>query len=491
MSSTRLVFGLLMVFLILPTPGFAQDSYPPGYPGMFGIGLNLNNPAEGVPFGIEGKFDLPDSSYQVESIQLKTAEENIIRIEIAVLKKDISDPDPMPSVAHFVLAVEGLKTGFYTVLVVINGEISYKEGFYVGTVILPTPTPTPPPLVSEPQVEIIPGEPDVKDTVVARVTGFLPDASFSITETSIEFRMEMILLQMHVETSGAGDQVKTPFTREFTLGPLPPNGYAAMLVVNGIEAIYTKFIVQDKDNPPVVKPYFNIMNTRIQVIPDNPKPDEEFTIYLEGEFPTSGYTFLDKKVEPEEGCVSVEITIQEPDGPVDEVITSFSEIMGTLRLPEGVYKIEARINGAFLEPYRLAVGETNATGIPSDLLAYRLADNSGRAVDWLVLDESNNFERYNQAITAGQIEKGAVPDSDWSTLMDSLNRSNFAELDPEYKPAQEIPNGMVYTLTYNNKTVTVHQGASIPPALGKTIDILNTLLNRPAQSSAPGWEMVD
>ncbi|MFB3789671.1 MAG: hypothetical protein ACE15F_25255 [bacterium] len=451
--------------------------------------MNLNNPAEGVPFGIEAKFDLPDSSYQVESIQLKTAEENIIRIEIAVLKKDIIDPDPMPSVAHFVLAVEGLKTGFYTVLVVINGEISYKEGFYVGNVVLPTPTPTPPPLVFEPLVEIIPAEPDVKDTVVARVTGFLPDASYAITETSVEFRMEMIWLQMQVETSGAGDQVKIPFTREFTLGQLPVNGYAAMLVVNGIEAVYTKFVVQDKDNPPVVKPYFNIMNTRIQVIPDNPKPDEEFTMYLEGEFPTSGYAFLEKKVEAMEGRISVDVSLQEPSGPVDEVITAFSEVIGTLRLPEGVYKIEARINGAFLEPYRLAVGETNSTGIPSDLLAYRLADSSSGALEWLVLDESNNYERYNQAITTGQIEKGAVPDSDWSRLLDSLNRANFAELDAEYKPVQPVENGLIYEISFNNKTVKVHQGANIPPALGETLDILNTIMNRPAQSSTPGWNL--
>lgn len=482
--------GLLMVFLILPTLGYAQDSYPPGYPGMFYVGLHLNNPAEGVPFAIEGKFDLPDSSYQVESLQLKTSEENIIRIEIAVLKKAISDPAPMPRVEHFVLAVEGLKTGFYTVLVVINGEISYKEGFYVGTgtVVLPTPTPIPPPLIFEPQVEIIPAEPDVKDTVVARVTGFLPDASYAITETSMETRMERILLHMQVETTGAGEQVKIPFTQEFTLGQLVPNGYAVMLMVNGIEAVYTKFIVQDKDNPPAVKPYFNIMNTRIRIIPFNPKPDEEFTIYLEGEFPTPGYTFHEKKVEAKEGWVSVEVTIQEPDGPVDEIITSFSEIMGTLRLPEGVYKIEARINGAFLEPCRLAVGETNATGIPTDLLAYRLTDSSGRAVDWLVLDESNHFERYNQAITTGQIEKGAVPDSDWSRLLDSLNRANFAALDSEYKPSQPVANGMIYQITYNNKTVAVHQGANIPPALGETLDLLNTILNRPAQSSAPGWE---
>lgn len=496
MKSSLHGLGLLIVLLISPLYSVAQDTYPPGFPGMFGVGLHLGHPAEGVPFGIEGKIDLPDSSYLVESVQPKVGEDNIIHIDIAVLKKDITDPSPMPRVESFVLAMEGLKAGTYTVLVSINGEISYKEGFYVGDVVVPTPVPTPAPPFYEPRIEIIPPEPDVKDTVVARLTGFLPDASYSIANTSLEFRMEMIFIHMQVETTGAGDPVtgdsaRTPVTREFTLGQLPPNGYAVMLVVNGIEAVYTKFIVQDKDNPPVVKPYFNIMNTRIHVIPANPKPDEEFTIYLQGEFPTPGYAFLGKKVEATEGCISVDVSLQEPSGPVNEVITAFSEVMGALQLPAGIYKIEAKVNGAFLEPYRLAVGETNSTGIPSDLLAYRLEGSAGWAADWLVLDESNNFARYNQAITTGQIEKGAVPDPDWSTLMDSLYRSNFAELDSEYKPDQPVQNGLVYTITYNNKTVTVHQGANIPPALGETIDILNTIMNRPAQSSTPGWDLYD
>src|SRR5690606_4068994 len=93
----------------------------------------------------------------------------------------------------------------------------------------------------------------------------------------------------------------TPARYQFELGQLAAGDYVTPLMVNGIEVGYYKFsvnggIVPDPHPEPTPVPRPIPFDARVIVEPAEPEPNEPFTLYLAGIFPTPGYTFTKKQV---------------------------------------------------------------------------------------------------------------------------------------------------------------------------------------------------
>lgn len=95
------------------------------------------------------------------------------------------------------------------------------------------------------------------------------------------------------------------------------------------------------------------------------------------------------------------------------------------------------------------------------------------------LDLAGNFKRYIQRSGNGDLGFGDVPPHMWERFQNTFSTLDFDSLSSSYEAEIPISDGFVYSINYAGKSVTVQQGADIPPALDESISLLEEFMALP------------
>ncbi len=229
--------------------------------------------------------------------------------------------------------------------------------------------------------------------------------------------------------------------------------------------------------PAVFPPSIPLYNPTIVTEPVVPRAGEEFSIYLTGEFPSTGYTFVEKSITIAESYpeqIFIRITVKEPEGPAATVITPFHELIGTATLGAGNKPINADVNGERIYSAILTVGGDAENA----LVRFERSGGLMGATTVFSLYPSGYVEFEHDPVMEDQLERGQVLRPALEELIERLNGISFESIDPHYKPQAPIADGYNYILSYNElDKISVDQGADVPPELKEVLTLLEEIMD--------------
>ncbi len=437
-----------------------------------------STPVDGNTAVIEGELIFPDENYRLQSLEpIRTeAGDVILKAVVGITEKYILNP--VPVVEPFSFQIESINKDRLRVMVEINGEMVHRDEFILNGEIRPTPTPRQPSLLKEAIITIKPENPKDGDEIHAAVSGHFTNSRHRISDSSIQYQEDAIILDLRVISEEIGNTVITPVSHDFNLGNLKAGGYAVILIVNGVETAYDKFFIQG-DTDPDPNQDQTPFHSRIWIEYEEPWAGHPFTIYLVGEFPSSGYSFKEKELTVNGSSIEASVIIEEPTDEVLTVIDPFREPIGTIALEEGRYQLNSMVNGQKLPTFVFTVGKSRPTEKPKNSMLTFTRDGGFAGMhNVLNVDVLGNYTIEGLPIDS-KIHFGMVPSDRWSQFLSLLRSVDFQSLDPVYDTDLTIADGFVYTVEYAGNTVRVYQEARMPESLESLISLLEQMLSLP------------
>ncbi|MEW6236958.1 MAG: hypothetical protein AB1656_16360 [Candidatus Omnitrophota bacterium] len=484
--SRKLVYFGLFSFLGLMVDAGAFAGGNPSEDVRIKFNVFPWEPVAGQTVEIQGEIVIIGGQYILKSVSQSLQEGGLIVVDVVV--EENANPTPnVVSMEPFHLSLGELPAGGYTVLGQINGVAQYKMAFAVYSEPRPTPTPGPKPLLSDASILISPEMPSATDEIRITVNGQFSSARYSIADAKAEILPDAVLLWVNVQEAEIGAEVITPISHEFNIGTMPPGGYAVILYVNGIEAAYNKFMVLGEYYPyPLPEPPTGPYSSRLWIEPPDPREGEEFTVYLFGEFPSTGYTFEDKNIElTDNNTFKVSVKIAEPNGPALTIMTPFREPLGTFALNQGVYEAIGEVNGVALPEmiFKVSGDVPDDPGvIDPNMKSFVIFTREGGFAglyDSIHIDSSGYFMHMNRIVDSYPSVYGKIPEELWNQLLTALNAADFSAYESVYKPDSEVADGFTYTIAYGGKDVVILQEAAIPETLQTILALLEKVLSLP------------
>lgn len=324
--------------------------------------VSPTQPAANQPVELFATGMLPSWAYSVSN---GTAEVrgNEIHVDLPIIALMIYIEDPEPVKVHEPIARFMLEEGEYTVHSTISMEEQPPFTFTVGPPVEIDFETTAP--FFDASIQVDPPKPSPGEDVFLRVTGLLPDTSWSVTQSSFEIENEIIFLRMETESDGIGLDVLTPVEEVFSVGPLAEGVYVVTLEVNGITADKASFRVFDRPIDgeliplPPDFPVSNIHNAMLIAEPNPAQPGDAVRFTLDGEFSTPGYSIeILKPLSVDGDAISAVVNIIEPTEEIMITVTDpFRFELGELVLDEGLYYAYVATGNNRIAMTRVVVGD--------------------------------------------------------------------------------------------------------------------------------------
>ncbi|HPA47072.1 MAG TPA: hypothetical protein PK395_15005 [bacterium] len=313
-----------------------------------------------------------------------------------------------------------------------------------------------------------------RDIVNLKVTGDFPATNYQVGSLTYEIENNLITVSMTIEqTAEVGATILVPVEQIIQVEPLRDGAYAAFLEVNGTEMACTKFRIDtdpSNDPNPEPTPIPVPFNLSVTTEPEHPSPNEQFSVYINGEFPSPGYTFVKKELAIAESLpeiLMVQLEIQEPTEQQPAVKTGFRELVGTASISAGWHPVYIILDGQRVHSMSILVGDD-----PYELLVeFTRSGGFAGVYETLMLTRNGIVEVHSSAVGKAQISEASMEE-----ILDLIDAVPFDTLEPSYAPDPLIADGYGYTLCYKqNYKVSVEQGADAPAELLKLIERLERL----------------
>ena len=266
------------------------------------------------------------------------------------------------------------------------------------------------------------------------------------------------------------------FTVQMAQGAELPSDLESLRAI--LEEILDGRLLEEPEIPSEPEKPVTIYNPGIVLDPAEPQPNKEFSITLTGEFPSPGYTFVEKRINIAESYpeqLFIDIVVREPDGPAAAVITPFKEILGVTALGEGNHPVYVSVNGERVYSGVIPIGNVAEE---EPIIEFERSGGIQGAVTMIHVYE-NGFVIFDyQTGEEDGLQYGQVYDSTLEELNKLVNLIPFDTLETHYKAQTPIVDGFNYRMNYMNQNdVRVDQGAEIPEDLGAVLNLLEGILD--------------
>ena len=204
-----------------------------------------------------------------------------------------------------------------------------------------------------PVLDITPGHLVEGGNVTFVLHGYLPNGAYTLI-TPDEAQLvsnegsdvtRVVLPFKVIQTSEAGIDALIEVKESITVSGLSSGLYEALVTINNGEAAQKKFHIAPEGTPAPID--YSEFRANIVLDPPHPKPDEEITFYITGEFPSAGFKVIDQRLDIMESLpeqIAVRMTVEAPSGPDAQVITPFRVMAGKAKLSEGAHPLIGTIN---------------------------------------------------------------------------------------------------------------------------------------------------
>ena len=242
---------------------------------------------------IQGDMIFMNDSYVLESYKFKV-EDSTLFLDFNVQRGDFWQGNDVVKIDPFKFDIGNLKEGVYTIIARAN-EMKIYDTMLKVTLDPQTPPVPPEPRYDpkafpfyNPQIGVDPAYPILTDDVILYVKGFLPDASYTITDSTETVDGSLITLDFDIASSGQpADQVLVPVKKEYPLGKLQEGFHTVILNVNG--QIIQKFafdVTVERQTPPdimIPNPSTALLyRPSIKVNPEFPADVDDVTVTVHG-----------------------------------------------------------------------------------------------------------------------------------------------------------------------------------------------------------------
>ncbi len=425
-------------------------------------------PEDEISIYVEGQFPTP--GYEIESVALNIMESYPEQLEAVIQVREL-DGMWAQVVTPFreLVGTAKISEGIHPLTGIINGVQFYRGEFLVGD------APVNETAVYNAKFVFEPENPNPGEKFSVFIEGEFPTPGYEIVEKSVnilESYPEQLSIQIKIkEPEGPQLQVITPFRELVGTASVSEGVHPVIGFINNEPVMKDLLTVGDpRQNDVTISAV--VYNAKIVVEPENPQVGERFSVYVEGDFPTPGYTFTMKELLTSDSIpehLAVNLEIAEPTEPQPEVITPFREFIGTEVLAEGVHPLYGTINGERFHNSVLVVGD------PASVTLIHFTRSGGIAGfdQKMTIYNSGIAKIEDQTASSNQTNTFPLPEDTFDSVQRKMEAIDFNALEPLYALETPIADGFQYSLSYqDSKTVMVSQGAEIPAALEEAIQIL-------------------
>ncbi|RJP32117.1 MAG: hypothetical protein C4527_06470 [Candidatus Omnitrophota bacterium] len=313
------------------------------------------NPQPNQEFSIYVTGQFPTPGYEIESADLRILESYPEKMVADIKVRELEGVwAQVITPFRALVGTAQLGEGMHPLTGIVNGIPFYESVIQVGEVVV-----MPPPTYNA-RIIFTPEHPEEGEEVSIYVVGEFPTPGYEFvgkTVNILESYPEQLSIELKIaEPEEPQAQVITPFRELIDTVALGNGAHPYYASVNGI--FFDRGIIMVGEPTPVEPPIMPY-HAKLIIEPPHPEPGEEFSIFIEGEYPTPGYEITSKEITPLGASpepLMISVTVRELEGEWIQVITQFRALAGTMSLGEGWYTLCGFINGEAFAKEMLIVG---------------------------------------------------------------------------------------------------------------------------------------